>query len=301
MGAPQMASANADYDGGRRLSRQAAAPLILGAAVFAAAMLGILLRPVGNLSSFWPANAILLGLVARHPRLATRSGWAAAAVAFVAADMITGSNWIKTGLLTTSNLAGVIVGSLLFGRLSREDRRLTRPASLLAVTSIAFIASVATSTIGAVANAIIFHKGAINGYFTWFATELVHYIVILPVILTFPNPRRLKAWFGRVTGRPPTLRSVAPLLSFLVCLAMVPLVGGPGALAFPVPALLWCAMSYGLAATTLLTFSFAVWTLVLVSTITDALTMQLTGSDLISLRLGVMLVALAPITVASVM
>src|SRR5690606_27814220 len=82
---------------------------------------------------------------------------------------------------------------------------------------------------------------------------------------------------------------------------MVPVVGGPGALAFPVPALLWCAMSYGLAITSLLTLSFAVWTLILLSTIADALTLQLTGSDLISLRLGVMLVALAPMTVASVM
>lgn len=301
MSAPEMASANAEYGGGRRLSQEAAGPLILFAVVFAAALLGILLRPVGNLSSFWPANAILLGLVARRPELATRTAWVAAAVGFVAADALTGSNWVKTALLTCSNLAGVIMGSLLFARLSPDDRRLKRPASLLAVTLIALAASVATSTLGALANAFIFHGGAIRGYFTWLATELAHYIVILPVMLTFPNLTTLKAWFVRVTSQRPTLMGVAPLVTYLVCLLMVPLVGGPGALAFPVPALLWCAMSYGLAITTLLTLSFAVWTLVILSAIADALTMQLTGSDLISLRLGVMLVALAPITVASVM
>ena len=301
MSAPEMASANADYDGGRRLSREAAGPLILFAVVFTAALLGILLRPVGNLSSFWPANAILLGLVARRPQLATRAAWVAAAVGFVAADTLTGSNWVKTALLTVSNLAGIIVGSMLFARLSPQDRRLKRPASLLAVTLIALAASVATSTLGALANAFIFHGGAIRGYFTWLATELAHYIVILPVMLTFPNLATLKTWFRRVTSQRPTLRGIAPVVTYLVCLLMVPLVGGPGALAFPVPALLWCAMSYGLAITTLLTLSFAVWTLVVLSTIADALTMQLTGSDLISLRLGVMLVALAPITVASVM
>lgn len=301
MGAQPMTSANAGHDSRQRLSREARGALTLGAVVFAAALLGILLRPVGNLSSFWPANAILLGLVARRPELATRAGWVAAAVGFIAADAVTGSNWAKTVLLTASNLAGVVVGSLLFARLSPDDRRLKRPPSLLAVTLIALAASIATSTLGGLANGFIFHGGAIRGYFTWLATELAHYIVILPVVLTFPNLAQLKAWIVRVTSRRPTLRGVAPFLTYLVCLLMVPLIGGPGVLAFPVPALLWCAMTYGLAITTLLTFSFAVWTLVVVSTIADALTMQLTGSDLISLRLGVMLVALAPITVASVM
>ena len=293
-----MASAETGYESAAGF--KFAGPLILGVAVLAAALLGILLRPVGNLSSFWPANAILLGLVARHPQLATRTGWLAAAAGLVAADALTGSNWIKTLLLTASNLAGVIIGSRLFARLSLDDRRLKRPASLLAVTLIALAASVATSTLGAVANAFIF-KGSVHGYFTWLSTELAHYIVILPVILTFPSPPELKAWFARIFSRRPTLRGVAPVLSYLVSLAMVPVVGGPGALAFPVPALLWCAMTYGLAITTLLTLSFAVWTLIVLSTIADALTVQLTGSELISLRLGVMLVALAPITVASVM
>ena len=46
-------------------------PLIVAAAVLAAALLGIALRPVGLLSAFWPANAVLLGLMVRWPRLAT--------------------------------------------------------------------------------------------------------------------------------------------------------------------------------------------------------------------------------------
>jgi signal transduction histidine kinase len=215
--------------------------------------------------------------------------------------MLTGSNWAKTILLTISNLAGVLLGSVLFAKLSPEAKRLKQPASLLAVTLIAFAASVATSTLGAVANAFLFHGGAIRGYFTWLATELAHYIVILPVILTFPNLTKLKAWLARTFSRRPTLQGVAPVVTYLASLMMVPVVGGPGALAFPVPALLWCAMTYGLAITTLLTLSFAVWTLIVLSTIADALAMQMTGWELISLRLGVMLVALAPITVASVM
>lgn len=36
-------------------------------AVFAAAMVGILLRPLGYLSVFWPANQIVLVLLLRYP------------------------------------------------------------------------------------------------------------------------------------------------------------------------------------------------------------------------------------------
>jgi hypothetical protein len=71
-----MASADAPYDSDRNAAFQMARPLILALVVMTAALLGILLRPVGNLSSFWPANAILLGLLARHPSsAAARAGW----------------------------------------------------------------------------------------------------------------------------------------------------------------------------------------------------------------------------------
>ena len=36
--------------------------------IFLSAMLGILLRPIGYLSIFWPANQLLLVLLLRYPR-----------------------------------------------------------------------------------------------------------------------------------------------------------------------------------------------------------------------------------------
>ena len=65
MSADQIASA-----GGRQAVSVAGVrlvdPLIVAAVVLAAALLGIALRPVGLLSAFWPANAILLGLLVRY-------------------------------------------------------------------------------------------------------------------------------------------------------------------------------------------------------------------------------------------
>ena len=300
MSAQQMASAVGEPSDHRRLNPEIFAMLVLGGAVLASAILGILLRPVGNLSAFWPANAVLLGLLVRFPRLARAGGWAAAAVAFVLADAATGSSWTKAGLLTLCNMVGAAVGYVFMARLTPKDRLLERPAALVSVMLIVLAASTVTSVFGGLVNVLLFHGGPARGFFIWLATELANYIVILPIVLTFPGPTALKRWFIGLIRTPPKLSAAAPLITYVVCLAMVPMVGGPGALAFPVPSLLWCALTYGLAASALLTLSFAVWTLVILSMTTASLT-HLSGLELVSLRLGVMLVALAPITVASAM
>lgn len=297
-----MASAGGESRLDRGLTTHLTAFMTVGVVVFIAASIGILLRPSGHLSTFWAANAVLLGLLVRRPDFAVPMGWIGAAAALIAADTLNGSGLPRTLLLTAGNLIGVLTGYLLFKKLAPEDRLLLRPSSLLAVTMIAFAASAATSVLGATANALLYHRNALNGFFIWLATELANYIVVLPVVLTFPRPAILKEWLVRTFTSRPDPRTLAPLFTYLISLALVPAVGGPGALAFPVPTLLWCALTYSLAATTLLTLSFAVWTLLF---LTNASTLMgfaaVMGFDLMSLRLGVMLVALAPITVASVM
>jgi signal transduction histidine kinase len=97
-------------------------------------------------------------------------------------------------------------------------------------------------------------------------------------------------------------RKTMPVLVTIAGLALEPLVGGPGALVFAVPGLLWCAIAYDVAVTALLVFLFAMWTLITITMNFVRLGIPLnTEFDLISLRLGVTLVALGPITVATVM
>ena len=300
MSAQQTASAVDRPGAPQRLNPEIFAILVVGGAVLVSALLGILLRPVGNLSAFWPANAVLLGLLVRFPRLARLGGWIAAALAFVVADVATGSSWTKALLLTLCNMVGIATAYVLMVRLAPKDRLLERPSSLVAVMMIVLAASTVTSIFGGMANVVLFHGGVARGFFIWLATELANYIVILPIVLTFPGPAALRRTLDSISRTPPKLSTAAPFITYVVCLAMVPIVGGPGALAFPVPSLLWCALTYGLAASALLTLSFAVWTLVILSMTTVGLA-HLSGLELVSLRLGVMLVALAPITVASAM
>ena len=81
--------------------------------IFAACLVGICARPIGFLSAFWPANALLLGLLVRYPHLARPPAWAAAAVGYVAADLVTGSAWGMALWLNAANLLGATAGWLV--------------------------------------------------------------------------------------------------------------------------------------------------------------------------------------------
>ncbi|WP_430419755.1 ATP-binding protein [Phenylobacterium sp.] len=300
MSADQIVSV-ADRPASGSVRARIAGPLIVAAAVLAAALLGIALRPVGLLSAFWPANAVLLGLMVRWPRLATPAGWLAALVAYVVADIATGTALVRTLALTGINLSGVIVGFLLLSRLQPDDVTLRRPTSVISVIVIMALASIAVGIAGAAAHPFLFHGKASPGvFFFWGATELANYMIILPLILTAPQRLRPSAWPRRLARVRPA--EAAPLLAYLLSLTVTPLMGGPGALAFAVPTLLWCALTYGRAGAAILNLTFAVWTLVVIGSNPQAFGLSLdTPMSMLSLRLGVMLVALGPIMVASVM
>lgn len=275
--------------------------LMVAVVVLASALLGIALRPVGLLSAFWPANAVLLGLFLRAPRLASPLGWAAAAAAYVAADLLTGGAWIRTLVLTGGNLAGVIVGFLILTRLHDDDLALKRPSSVISVTLGATVASIAVGLVGAAAHPVLFHSPPSFGvFFFWAATELANFMIVLPVMLTAPARFTPGAWAARLRRTRPV--EAAPLLAYGATLVLSPLLGATGALAFPVPALLWCALVYGRAGAAWLNLSFAVWTVLIVAGDPGAFGLMLdTPTERLSLRLGVMLIALGPIMVASVM
>ncbi len=52
------------------------------AIIFSAAMIGALSRPLFFLASFWPANALLLGLILRFPQLRGIETWLGAFAGF---------------------------------------------------------------------------------------------------------------------------------------------------------------------------------------------------------------------------
>lgn len=269
--------------------------------VLAACILGIVTRPTGLLAAIWPANALLLGIFVRKPKLATPLGWTAAIAAYVVADLATGSAVLKTLLLTAGNVTGVATGYAVYKLFLNEPQRDFRhPFSVLHMCLITVAAAAASGIAGGFINPVLFDGTALMGLIFWFVTEFVNYIAILPVILTLPdlNASTFQNW--RNPDRRVLLARAPPLLALIAACIGSLWIGGPGALAFPVPALLWCAFTFGLHGTAIVTLLFSAWTLAAIST--GAIPVGANVNEvhsILSIRIAVALVALAPITAAS--
>jgi diguanylate cyclase (GGDEF)-like protein len=93
-----------------------------------------------------------------------------------------------------------------------------------------------------------------------------------------------------------------PLLALIASCCATIFIGGPGGLAFPVPALLWCSLSYPLFLTTILTLIVGLMALSGpdVSLIASPINFE-DPLSMISFRLGASLLTLAPVVLAAVM
>lgn len=277
------------------------AALVLLAAVFAACLFGIATRPVGFLANIWPANAIMLALLLRLPA-AGRSplGWIAGAAAFVVADLLTGASLAKALLLNGTNLVGIAAAYAVYARLPSDMVRLERPASMLCLVLASAAGAAVAGVAGSVVNPILFGGTATVGWTFWFATEFVNYVAILPVLLSAPPIHDMARCAARMKGRLVST-DLLPILALVTSCALATTLGGPGAMAIPVPALLWCGLAYPVFATALLTLLFGLWTL----TVTTS--GYLAGGDgsqdemlLVSVRLGASLVSIAPVMVSCI-
>jgi diguanylate cyclase (GGDEF)-like protein len=272
--------------------------LLVGGVVFVAATIGILSRPIGMLAAFWPANALLLGLLVRNPSLARPAGWAAAFAGFMAADLLAGGDVALILWMTAANLIGVAVGFILFQQLPEADRRLRRPLSILYMFGISMVAGAASALVGSSVSSISQDVDLWRGTGSWFSGEIVNYTILLPVFLAAAWP--LPSFKVRPLTRE-SLVQVAPIIALLISAVASVAVGGPGAIAFPVPALLWCALTYNLFTTVLLTMAYSIWKMAAFST--GVIDMSMGGNYLdtmLSIRLGITLLALGPLTVASI-
>lgn len=289
--------------GVRASARQAAIDaLLVAVAVFVASWLGLLSRAGHELASFWPANALLLGILVRRPRLATRlMPWLGALAGYFLAGLLGGDEPSKNLRLTAANLSGVLVGWWMFRALPVRAPALSRPVSMLWVLLACAIAATASALTGFVSAPSVLGIDLASGFGFWFSAELANYMILLPVLLLAPAPRQL--WSGVPSGLAALRRrpvALLPLATLVASAVLAITLGGPGTIAFPVPALLWCALSYRMFTTSLATLALCAWILVAIAVgVVDPTGTALTFHDTISLRIGVALLAVAPLTVAS--
>ena len=281
-------------------------PLLKSALIFAVvlglSLLGILLRSPGPLSSFWLANAVLLGLLISTQSPATLRDVLAAAAGFVLADLLTGSSLFKTSILTAGNLVGVLTAYAAFRMFRFDDLRMSRPESLGIIVLASLGGALASGVTGLIANPILFNEPALEGYAYWTATEFTNFVAILPLFLVAPSlldPTKRTNAEGTLFSKP---ESFLPLAACIAGMIVAPALPGPLTIALPIPGLIWCALTYSVSLTALLSFICAMWMLITMTLGILPWTFHFVSqSDLVGLRIGVTLVCLPPVLIASVM
>lgn len=266
---------------------------LFGATYSALFVLGVVTESDNILALVWPANAFMLGMLIRFPLLARAPGWIACLVGLAVAFPIVGYGLVVSGGLAAYNLGVVVTGYLLLSRFDPIDQRLERPISifylLYAVVAAAVVAGIAGS---ALVDPLFRDPSAVSAFRYWFSAELLNQLAVLPMILAFPGYRQ---WARQM---PHTLSDQAPIIVYVLSAVVGIFFGGMAVLAFPVPALLWCAISYRVFLTALLTFAFCAWAVVATASgYVDV--SNLNQSLVLSISMGAALVSLGPLIIAT--
>lgn len=265
-------------------------------------LLGIQSRLHGLTATFWPVNAVLLGVLLKRPSYATQARlWLCAALAYISAESLSGQEPIQALLLCLIQLLTVGLAFYLLSKRLAGDINLRQPKSLFTL----IIAVAIASGVGALLGGLLCHHYCGEPYLQsalyWFIAEQLAYTALVPVILCAPSFRHLALRKYRFFLTQPQIKQLAPIFLLLLSAILSLLLGGAGAVAFPVLPLLWCALRYSLFTTSLLTLLFITWTLSVTSLGLLPTDLNLLDqSELISMRLGVASIALAPLITASI-
>ena len=255
--------------------------------------LGAKLRLVQELSLFWPLNAVMAGVFARYVWLNRLHYYVICYAAMVIYDVLT-TKWgsFDTLVINASNMVFIIIVAQLVMRDKLRKEADPEPINALRLFWYSLIASLFCALVGAVASVGVNHQGFIPMLGDWFSEQFSTGVLILPCVMTLTLPYE-------ITGI--RWRRLLPLLTLIFSVLAAMAIGGAGSLAFPLPALIWCAISYPMPVTCLLTLVTGACEIILVANgiINLAVYAPLQNAQLFSTRLGVASLAICPVIVCS--
>jgi diguanylate cyclase (GGDEF)-like protein len=271
----------------------AKALLIVGGTIFAFAMLGLASRHAFSVS-FWPANAVLAGLLVRRPQLHRPAGWLGAGIGFAAADLCFGRTAGLAGAFALTNLIGVLPTVVLLRGLDPRDLMLARVHSVMRITGCILPGCVSAGLAGAVLVKVQFDGSMLQALATWPASELVNYLTALPAVLTLTSTA---PWIGRVRRTTPW-----PAIALAGSCVAAAVLDGPGCIMFPMPALLLCALTYSVRSTSLLTMALGAAGMTAIGLNLIHLGQDMANpAHVVSIRVAVAFLVLVPLTISSAM
>lgn len=278
--------------------------LLLAAIIFFSASFGIYTRPLSFMAMFWLPNPLLLGLFLRFPHFQTWYGWLGAFIGYLAADLLAGTNLPLTLALTFANLMNVMTAVLLLKITQLDYNRFNHGLTFFYLFIIFAISSCvgalsAILTVPYMPNSFIPIDRIQQEFIMWWTGEIQNMVMILPIILTWPVWYKIKdALPAHIDKLKQSPTITLPILIIILSTIAASYFDGPGAIMFPVAGLLWAALTYQF-------FTITLINLVVGSTLFYSINqfyLNLSPNDFlattVSARIGIFMMALAPLTVA---
>lgn len=277
---------------------QIRALFLVSSLIFIAALSGIYSRPVGFLAAFWSANALFAGLLVRLPRHYRPSLVVGAMFGYQAAGFLTGDlPWLSVQM-TATNMVSAVTFAFVYISLGERGDGFTRARAVVSLGGAAVIAASAAGVAGGPVWAYMSGGNYFDAWRMWFSAELMNYLVVMPGLLAMQWPLKMPdaSQLRRFLSGP----LIRPVLTFLVTIIISLLSQHPIAIVFPVPALIWVALVLPLPATCFLVMVYSCVAMAAVKLDIYDFGMGGLGQDMIaSVHLGVAMVALAPVLVAT--
>lgn len=266
--------------------------ILIAALIFLAALAGSLSRPTGFLAAFWPANAVLAGLLLRNAMLGRVTVLLAAAAGYMAAAALVGDGLRAAALMTLANIVSAATVAALLATNNDGGCALSRPQDVLSLLIVGAVGSAIGAILGGAALMQMLPSNYFDGWSAWFAAELVNYLALMPVVLSWPTGG-IQFEVARSQFAPAAALAAAMVLSLVV--------PHPIAIAFPVPALIWCALSLPMVATAIMVMIYSGLAMlgIKLGLFGFGFDSGLSGSSIMAIHLGIALIALGPVVVAS--
>ncbi|MGU3415526.1 diguanylate cyclase [Enterobacteriaceae bacterium C34A] len=246
------------------------------------------LHSSGHLALFWPANAIMAGLFLRFPFLNRPHYYFSVLLAVLLCNITAEENNISALLIILSNAAFIIMlASLILWERKQPGDPLK--INVLRLYSYCLFCAALCSVPGSYGFSLMTDSGFKMVYPVWFSEQFSTSVLILPFMLT---------WNGKFIVKRADFLRIAPLILLIISLLASSHSGGIGSLAMTLPALVWCAISYSLPTTCLLTQLTGIVEVIMVDTHWGYHSYVGHIAQIVSARMGIASVAICPVMVA---
>ena len=272
---------------------------LLAVVVFFSCLLGIFTRPLSYFSFFWPSNALLLGLLIRFPSLKSFGGILGAFFGYMGADLVTDNTFLMTLGLTLSNFVAVFSGLFFFNfaraKLPASNNNVSElyPHIIAVTLGCFFWALFVILLLPNLPHTFMLKENRWIDFFTWWSGEILNAVIVLPLILAAPGWSKFKKLINNQYAKETQIQDILPFFALLISIACTHIFYGPGALLYPLAALIWAAASYQLFNLALIN---SLVCLTLYHSVTGLFIDQVNSSYLttiISIRVGLIILGLA--------